>query len=498
MSLANLLRYISLKHLKFQKTRTIVAVFGICLGVAAMASIDIVNRSVLQSFEDSINHVMGRAALQITCADSGFPEKMLEQVQKVPGVEYAVPVIETNASLAGGKERSFIILGVDMLQDGQIRDYDIRDESSDIPDPLLFFAKRDSILLTKTMADREGIKIDQEIEVQTVQGIKKFKVRGLLNPEGPARVAGGDIAIMDIYAAQMAFGKEGRIDRIDVSLVRGEKLDTMKKRIQASLPEGYSIDTPAGRTRQIEVMLARFRKSIGLISFMAMFVGMYLIYNAVSISVVQRRKEIGILRALGATQRQVVALFLGESFAIASVACLLGIGLGIVFAKLTVGVVAQSVTDFYLKTSVTELTFSWKDILKDASIGILASLAAAALPARTATRITPISAIRALPFSQDGFLQGKKIKFASAFFVFASAVLLIAYKTAVTSSVIRSTTVTFSSMVFLLLGVSLFTPVFLRWFMSVFHRCLSLRLGAGGRLAGLNLEKNISRNAVAV
>ncbi len=171
---------------------------------------------------------------------------------------------------------------------------------------LLFLAKPDSILLTREMAKREGIAIDQKIQVQTVQGIKTFTVRGLLEPDGPAKALGGDIAIMDIYAAQLAFGKDRRIDRIDVSIIRGETLDSVKGRIQSSLPQGYNIDTPAGRTRQIENFMGRFRKSMNLISFMALFVGMYLIYNTVSISVVQRRKEIGILRALGATRGQIM------------------------------------------------------------------------------------------------------------------------------------------------------------------------------------------------
>ena len=228
MNLFNLLRHISLKHIRLQKTQLCIAISGICLGVAAMAAIDIINVSVLRSFAESIDHISGKAALEISGAETGLPEEMLEQVQKVAGVEYAVPVIEANANLSGGSERAFMILGVDVLQDHKIRSYSLTDDAADIPDPLLFLAKKDSILLSRTMAREENIAIDQEIRVQTVQGIKTFKVRGLLNPEGPARVAGGDIAIMDVYAAQMAFGKEGRIDRIDVSFLPGENLDIMK------------------------------------------------------------------------------------------------------------------------------------------------------------------------------------------------------------------------------------------------------------------------------
>lgn len=498
MNFINLVRHISFKHVKLQKTRTFMAVLGICLGVAAIVSIDIVNESVLKSFEDAITHVTGRAALQVTGTGSAFPEKMLDLVQGLPGVEYAVPVLETTASFAGGKERSFMILGVDMLQDGQIRDYSMTDESADIPDPLLFLAKADSILVTRRMAEREGIKIDQAVRVQTVQGIRTFIVRGLLDPEGPAKVADGDIAVMDIYAAQKAFGKEGMVDRIDVSFLPDETLDTMKERIQAALPEGYNLDTPAGRTRQVELMLSRFRKSMGLIGFLAIFVGIYLIYNAVSISVVQRRKEVGILRALGASRGQIVALFLGETFVISALASFLGVALGVLFAQGSVGVVAQSVTDAYVKTSVSELFFSWPSFLKDASVGIIASLLAAVFPAFVGARITPISAIRALPYSPDGMAEGRTIKILSAVFVIASLALFAAYKTADESSGVRTAATTFLSMVFLLIGMSLAVPAFLKRFMAFFNRSLSGRMGPGGRIAGLNLQKNVSRNAVAV
>jgi putative ABC transport system permease protein len=132
----------------------------------------------------------------------------------------------------------------------------------------------------------------------------------------------------------------------------------MKERILNTLPAGYDVEAPAGRTRQVDILLQRYRKVMGLISFMAVFVGMYLIYNAVSISVVQRRKEIGILRALGAGRGDIVRLFLGETLAVSVFGVLLGVGLGHVFAKLTIGVVARSMTECYMKTSVTELAYS--------------------------------------------------------------------------------------------------------------------------------------------
>jgi putative ABC transport system permease protein len=497
MNLLNLLRHISIKRIRLQKVHTLMTIAGICLGVAAIVSIGIVNKSVLHSFEDSIERVTGRASLQVTGDASGFPERLLDVVQKVPGVEYAVPVIDTQGILVGAKEKSLMILGVDVLQDSNIRDYKLSDESADIPDPLLFLARPDSILLTKELADREHIKIDQTIEVQTVRGIRTFHVRGLLNPEGPAKVASGNIAIMDYPAAQMAFGKEGRIDRIDVSLLRGEDLKTVQERIKRALPGGYNVVTPEGRTRQVELLVSKFQKNINLISFIAVFVGMYLIYNAVSISVVQRRKEIGILRALGTTRQQIVSLFLAETVAMAIVGSGLGLAVGIFFAKSAIGAVGQAVSELYVRTSVSEITISWPSLIIGFLAGILASLAAALFPALATVRITPVSAIRSVPYSEEGFLTGRKLKIASFVLIGLTVLLLAGYKTFETSRYFHTTAVMFFATICFLLGVSFATPAVLQWFLALYRRTVSPFAGAAGRLAGLNLQKNIARNAVA-
>jgi putative ABC transport system permease protein len=497
MNLLNLLKHISLRRIRLQKVHLLMTIAGICLGVAAIVSIGIVNKSVMRSFEDSINRVTGRAALQVTGDASGFPESLIDRVQKVPGVEYAVPVIDTQGILVGAKERSLMILGVDVLQDGNIREYKLSDENADIPDPLLFLARPDSILLTRELAQREGIKLDQQISVQTVRGIRLFRVRGLLDPEGPAKTMAGNIAIMDYPAAQMAFGKEGRIDRIDISLVRGEDLEIVRDRIRNALPGGYSVVTPEGRTRQVEVLISHFQKNINLISFIAVFVGMYLIYNAVSISVVQRRKETGILRALGTTRRQIIALFLGETVVTAIIGSALGVVVGILFARSAIGSVGQTVSELYLRTSISEIAISWTNLVVGFITGIVASLAAALFPALTSARITPVSAIRSVPYSEDGFFSGNKLRFVAAFLIALAALLLALYKAFPASPLFHTTAAMFTSTILFLLGVSLAMPAALQWFLAFFRAVVSPYVGAAGRLAGLNLQKNINRNAVA-
>lgn len=498
MNLMNLLRHISVRHLRLRKAQTFMACAGICLGVTAIVSIGIINLSVIHSFEESITQVTGRASLQVLGAQSGFPEALVEKVGAVPGVEYAVPIIETDGLLTEGKERSLMILGVDVLVDTQVRDYSLSGDSADIPDPLLFLAKPDSILITKTMAVREGIALDQKILLQTVQGIRTFRVRGILNPSGPAKAMGGNVAIMDIFAAQMAFGKEGSINRIDVSLRRGEDIETVRQRILNALPKGYLVDTPMGRTRQVQTMLSKFQSGFNLISFLAIFAGMYLIYNAVSISVVQRRKEIGILRALGTTRREIITLFLGETLVISIIASSLGVGLGLLLADALVGAFGKVISETYARTAVTEIVFTWSYPLIGFGSGILASLIAAFFPARTSSRVSPVSAIRSLPFTEEGFFTSRRLNIAAAICLLLAILIFALHHFLGNSPLVKNMMFLFSAQLLLTLGISLFTPSFLKGFITLFHRFLSSHLGVTGRLAGLNLRKNLSRNAVAV
>ncbi|HEY6010300.1 MAG TPA: FtsX-like permease family protein, partial [Nitrospirota bacterium] len=491
---------ISLKRLKLHKAHTFMSVCGIALGVSAIVSIGIVSTSVVSSFEESIISIAGRSSLQVTGAQAGFPEAMLERVQAVQGVEYAVPVIETAATLVGEKDRSIMIIGVDMLQDQHIRDYHVTEENTDIPDPLLFLAKRDSVLVTRGMAQNVGtIAMDRSIRIEAVQGVTSLTVRGFLEPVGPAKTMGDSLAVMDIYAAQAAFGKEGRIDRIDVSIRQGEETEAVRKRILAVLPEGYTVDSPAARSAQIEGILSNTKRNMSTIAFTAILIGMYLIYNAVSITVVHRRREIGILRALGASRGGIVALFLSETAAISLLGSALGIGFGVLFAHGSMETVGKSIAVQYQlsSTSAVPVLISGGHIVTGFVIGIITSILAALFPSLAAARITPVSAIRSLPFSEEEFISRRKLLVLSVVLLAAAAGLFFLYGTARTVPREYLFTLIMTCQFCLLFGATFALPTVLRFTVSFFQRSIASRLGAVSRLAGLNIRKNINRNAVA-
>ena len=124
---------------------------------------------------------------------------------------------------------------------------------------------------------------------------------------------GGNLAVMDIYAAQQVFGRGRRFDRIDVKLDQNTPVEAGRPPFATAWAVGFEVEPPASRGQQLESTLAVYAISMNVSSVFALFIGMFIIYNSFSIAVTQRRSEIGILRALGAPRRQIRNLFLIES-----------------------------------------------------------------------------------------------------------------------------------------------------------------------------------------
>src|SRR6185369_1290221 len=309
-----LLRLISWPYFRRHILRTLLTVAGIVLGVAVFVGMHTANQSVLFAFSTTVDRIAGKTELQVTAGEAGFHEEVLEQVQNASTVRVAVPVIEAVVDTNLKGQGNLLVLGVDMTGDRTLRDYDL-DSGDDavIDDPLVFLAQPDSIILSKEFADRNQIAVGGRVALGTVEGEKQFTVRGVMKSSGLTSAFGGNLAIMDIYAAQHMFGRGRSFDRIDLAVKEGHTLKDAQQELTGMLGPGFQVDPPSGRGQQFEAMLAAYSMMVGISSLFALFIGMFIIYNSFAIAVTQRRSEIGILRALGATRGQIRWLFLGES-----------------------------------------------------------------------------------------------------------------------------------------------------------------------------------------
>ena len=391
-----LLRLISWPYFRRHILRTLLTVAGIVLGVAVFVGMHTANQSVLFAFSTTVDRIAGKTELQVTAGEAGFHEEVLEQVQNASTVRVAVPVIEAVVDTNLKGQGNLLVLGVDMTGDRTLRDYDL-DSGDDamIDDPLVFLAQPDSIILSKEFADRNHIAVGGRVALGTVEGEKQFTVRGVMKSSGLTSAFGGNLAIMDIYAAQHMFGRGRSFDRIDLAVKEGRTLKDAEQELARLLGPGFQVDPPSGRGQQFEAMLAAYSMMVGISSLFALFIGMFIIYNSFAIAVTQRRSEIGILRALGATRGQIRWLFLGESAVTGLMGSLGGLAFGVLIARGIAATIGALISDVYgVAQHADELSTSPGLLVLAMAIGIGTSIIAAAIPAYGAARVDPVQALQ--------------------------------------------------------------------------------------------------------
>jgi putative ABC transport system permease protein len=356
----NLLRLISWPYVRQHVLRTMLTAAGIVLGVAVFLGMNAANGNVLRAFSQTVDRIAGKTELQISAGETGFPEDVLERVQASPAVRVAVPVIEAIARTTTAGEGDLLVLGVDMTGDRSLRDYDLESaEEAVVDDPLVFLAQPDSIIVSSQFSSRNRLAIGSRMALGTIEGEKPFTVRGVMTPSGLASAFGGNLAIMDIYAAQKMFGRGRTFDRIDLALAPGWTLADAQRDLDTRLGPGFQVEPPAARGQQFEAMIASFSLMMGVSSLFALFIGMFIIYNAFAISVTQRRSEIGILRALGASRGQIRMLFIGEGVVIGLIGSAVGLLTGMLLARgISVSVSALVNDVFGVAHDVADVTVS--------------------------------------------------------------------------------------------------------------------------------------------
>ncbi len=391
-----LLRLISLPYFRKHVLRTMLTIAGIVLGVAVFVGMHTANQSVLFAFSRTVDRIAGKTELQVTAGEAGFDEEILEKAQSASCVRVAVPAIEAVVDTRIKGEGSLLILGVDMTGDRSLRDYDLDSgDESVIDDPLVFLAQPDSIILTREFADENHLSVDSRIALSTMDGERPFTVRGIMKSSGLATAYGGSLAIMDIYAAQRMFGRGRHFDRIDLAVAPGRTIAECQQQLRALLGPGLQIDPPSGRGQQFEAILSAYSMMVDISSLFALFIGMFIIYNSFAIAVTQRRSEIGILRALGATRGQIRWLFLGESAAAGLIGSLGGLAFGVLIARAIAATVGGLINDVYGVGHVAGEVSTDPRLLGVALvIGIATSIVAALIPARNAARVDPVQALQ--------------------------------------------------------------------------------------------------------
>jgi putative ABC transport system permease protein len=487
-AMVELLRLVSLRHVIGSPLRSLLVLFGIALGVATMVATIAVNRSILGAFREMVDRVSGKADLIVSNAKLGVPGDLVEAIRSVDGVAHVAGMMEVTTRRPGG-DGPLLVLGVDFLGDAHFLPIAVENGEDVIEDPVSVVNDPSAILISRTLADETGAKIDGDFPLLTPDGTRAFKVRGILENEGLGATFGGEVALMFTEAAQAAFGRGDSVDRIDIALKDKSQIARVEAGVMAVVEGRALVERPEGRTKNLDAITGPMRRGLAVGGAIALLVGMFLIYNAVGVSVAQRQKEIGVLRALGVTRRRMVMLFCLEALVLAVVGGFIGLALALGLSRIALAQGAPVVSRFYAAVRPPAPSLTLDMSIEGILVGLATTLFAAYFPARQAAKVDPVDPIRRAThklYMRE--LPHRRMGIAALFFLIPG-IVGAQFATDVTA---------FGSMFCFLIAFLLVVPAMVIALRRAVLRGVERMFGIPGRVAIDNAERSLGRSALTV
>ena len=363
--------------------RSLLVIAAVAVGAAVVLAIDLAGNAAAGSFRSSMETLSGDNDLEVTAA-GGVPETLTGALARISYPLRVSPRIEAHATVTSTGQ-SVPLIGVDLV--GLANDPNSQKLAAAADEHALdHINDPDAVWINASPGARVGEKISLLINDHT----RDYAVRGLIPVSGEIS---GDSVIMDIGAAQLATGRAGRVDRILLKTPREPGIEIWEQRIRAALPAGVALNPQGSQTDANRKMLAAFRWNLRILSYIALLVGAFLIYNAISVGVVRRRADIGALRALGASRRAVLSAFLAEAALFGVAGAAIAIPLGRLLAAGAVRLLSATVNALYVSSTPGSLDLSPGSVILALVVGVGVALISAFTPAREASRVAPTEAM---------------------------------------------------------------------------------------------------------
>jgi putative ABC transport system permease protein len=459
---------------------------GVAVGVAAVAAIHHANASVTESFREAAESLSGRSDFVVTGV-AGVPVAALRSLAFLWGHGSFAPAVTGTAVVDDGSGEIAEILGIDPGGDRVVRDMKVvgaqRIEKVLSPD---------SVFLGQSFARRHRLAPGDKFYIVSGGVRRSVTVAGLLELSGVARAAGGDLLVTDVFTAQRLLGREGFVDRVDIVLDPGESRDAMARLIRARLPAGLTLQPPGASAATAGRMVRAFRFNLNALGSLTLLVGVFLIANAVSISVLRRRPEIATLKALGTSRGTIFAAFLAEGLFVGAAGTALGELGGVFLARAALRSVAGTVGSIYLPTAHIAAAAYSTPALAAGIVGMSAALVATILPAAEAMRVAPAPAMR------SGSVESVRRRNLTGQAVAALILLVLAAAAATAPAVDGFPLFGFAAVGLVVAALAFAAPLAVRSATRAASVPLARLFGASGRLAAGFFGGSLARNAVAV
>jgi putative ABC transport system permease protein len=457
----------------------LINVLSVALGVAVYLAIQVTNYSAEQSFAAGVDLVAGRAHLE---ARGEIDDALFPRLQTIKGVTAATPLVEGVIILPDFTGEYLHLVGIDPLTNSEFRNFSsVNRDGQD-----RWFSDSHAITISQSFANTHGLKIGDSIKVEAGEGTIVLTVAFLVDTEN----ADSHFAFMDIGWAQELLGKAGTLSAVLFRVQDPKNPEAVASRIAGVVPANVVVEPPSNRSAQVAKMLAGFHLNLTALSLVSLLVGVFLVYNTISASVVRRREEIGILRSIGVSPAQVRWLFLGEALLYGLIGSLLGIAGGLLVARSLLGAVATTISNLYVLTSIEHIYLPWGQVMLVFLLGLAATLLGAWVPAQSAVGVSPLQALNL------GFLIERSERPSLVWIGWSAAAALVALVSAIGALRAGIRNAAFLCALSTLVTFCLLAPFVTYWFgrgISELFRGTHLI-----HLAAQNLVRSLFRNAITI
>ena len=465
-----------MRYLRRRRSLSVLQLMGIACGVAAAVGMALSAKASLASFSKAVEFLKGRATHSIERPAGPMDENLLTQLMIDPSVETFSPVIDRRLRLANGE--TIRLMGVDPFLDRAIRPELARSRPAEADtrsnEALSFLLDEKAVLVDQQLAGQLGLRPGDFLETS----------RGSLRVVGTfPNVSSEPLVVMDIAHAQKLFELPGKLDRVDLIL-------TDDSAFRSRWGAGFRIQSGRQRQATLSDMLRAFRLNLQALSLLALFVGIFLIYNTAMFTVVSRRKDAGIFRSLGVSRREIFFAFTTEILLLGSLGGALGGLAGYLLSRFLTTLVAGTISNLYFFLRPAPQDWSWWILLISVFLGCGASILGGLFPLVELVRMNPIQALWGRTAIQGAKLLARKAALVGLGILAFSGVLLIASSLHVYFG--------FASSFGLLIGTSLLTALTLIYLGPALKWFLCRLSGLAGKVAAGNIRQNLGRTAVAV
>ncbi len=462
--------------------RTWLTLLSVIIGVGAVESVALSTDSARRAQKAMLQSVMGRAALEISAAGGAeFDAGIVDKLRDIQDIAAIVPTIHRFCSLTAGDKKARVqVLGIDPRVDRIVRDFQFV-QGGDFKSDRQFW-------LEASFAESLNMGVGDELQIATLRGgFKKSKIAAIIRPTSGSHLSSGSVVMIPIQTAQNWFRSRNRIDSLQIVLQDESKLSAVQATIQEQLPEGLTVRLPQIRSQIADELTLASNQGLMMATGFALVISIFIIYNTFQMNVGERRRQIGMLRALGTTRSQITWMIFREGFLLGLIGSMIGAVIGWYGAAL----LSKATTDL-LQVGPIPQVWSWRAFSFATASGLAVSLIGAYSPARKASRLPPSDAMR--PVASTDFEKPSRnmLRLGAAAFLlgFGSLIGCIAGWVPIEHSA--------TAAMVGLLGMILMLPSILepisRWILQLIYRWL----GVPGRLAQRQLMRHVGRSSLTI